>query len=62
MPNRKKRLEKGIQSISEQIEIHEGKLNQAEEQGMIELMKYYEKEITSLKKAKELKEKQLEKE
>jgi len=62
MPNRKKRLEKGIQSISEQIELHEDKLKQAEEQGMIELMEYYEKEITSLRNAKEIKEKQLEKE
>ena len=61
MTNRKKRLEKGIESIKEQIEIHEEKRKRAEGEGMIELAGYYEKEIESKKKALEEKQKILDK-
>ena len=49
MTNRKKRLQKGVDSLQEQITIHEAKKENAKEQGNIELVDYYEKEI----KAKE---------
>lgn len=59
---RKKKLEKGIESLKEQIEIHEEKKRQAEEADMPELVGYYEKEILSkekeMKKKKELLDKQ----
>ncbi len=59
---RKKRLEKGIKSLKEQIEIHEEKKRQAEEADILELVGYYEKEILSkekdMKKKKELLDKQ----
>lgn len=62
MTNRKKRLKKGIESIGEQIEIHEKKLEQAKEQGFIERARYYEKEIKAkeeaMKKKKEILDKQ----
>lgn len=56
MVNRKKRLEKGIESIKEQIEIHKEKKKKAEEAGLLELVEYYDKEIGS--KEKTLEEKQ----
>ena len=56
MANRKKRLEKGIESLNEQIEVHEEKLRKAEEDGNIELSDYYKKEIESKRKYKEEKE------
>lgn len=59
---RKKRLEKGIQSIEEGIKKHEEKMLQARGEGSMELADYYNKEIKGLKKAKERKEQQLEKE
>lgn len=59
---RKKKLEKGIKSLKEQIEIHEEKKRQAEEADIPELVGYYEKEILSkekdLKKKRELLDKQ----
>ena len=55
MPKRKKRLKKGIQSIEEQIEKHKEKLEQAIEEGKIELANYYEKEIKTFSKNKEKK-------
>lgn len=59
---RKKKLEKGIESLKEQIKIHEEKKRQAEEADMPELVGYYEKEILSkekeMKKKKELLDKQ----
>ena len=61
MANRKKRLEKGIESLNEQIEIHEEKLKKAEEDGNIELSDYYKKEIEAKKKYKEGKERMLDK-
>ena len=57
---RKKRLEKGIGSIEEQIKLHEEKREEARKQGKIELAGYYDKEISRLKETKQKKEKQLE--
>jgi phage shock protein A len=61
MPSRKKRLEKGINSLSEQIEYHKEKLIKANEEGNAELGRYYEKEIQSLGNAVKRKEQKLEK-
>jgi len=58
---RKKRLEKGIQSIEEEIEIHKKKMQEAKEEGNLELVDYYNKEISGLEKTKDRKEDQLEK-
>ena len=49
MVNRKKRLQKGIESIEKQIKIHEEKLKKAEEEDNIELDGYYRKEINAKK-------------
>lgn len=57
---RKKRLEKGIESIEEQIKVHEEKLKEAEEAGQEELVTYYLKDISRLEKQKEQKEEKLE--
>ena len=54
--NRKKRLEKGIESIEGQIKLHESKLKEAEETGEEDLIEYYRKDISRLKKQKEQKE------
>ena len=61
MVNRKKRLKKGIESIKKQIELHEEKKKRAEEEDNIELADYYTKEIESMIKDKEEKERLLEK-
>ena len=53
MTNRKKRLKKGIDSLQEQIELHEGKKRLAEEEKNDGLVSYYEKEIKAKEKAKE---------
>jgi len=58
--NRRKRLEKGIESIEKQIKVHEEKLKEAEEAGQEELMTYYLKDISRLEKQKEQKENKLE--
>ena len=50
MAKRKKRLEKGIKSLRIQIEIHEEKKKLAEKLGQEELIRYYSKEMSSLKK------------
>ena len=55
MPKRKKRLEKGIESILKQIEIHKCKLEDAKSTGNIGLVDYYEKELESLRTAVERK-------
>lgn len=52
MVKRKKRLEKGIGSIEEQIKIHGKKKILAEELGQEELVGYYTKEILALEKRK----------
>ena len=59
--NRKKRLEKGIKSIEEEIKNHEEKMIKSREDGKLELYDYYIKEIKGLKKTKERKEKQINK-
>ena len=61
MAGRKKRLKKGIDSLDEQIKLHEEKKRKAEEDGNVELSDYYAKEIESKKKYKEEKERMLEK-
>ena len=50
MVNRKKRLQKGVDSLEKQIKIHEDKLRRAEMDDDFELAKYYKKEITAKKK------------
>ncbi|MFA5993275.1 MAG: hypothetical protein WC796_06220 [Candidatus Pacearchaeota archaeon] len=61
MTNRKKRLEKGIQSLENQREIHEKKLEKAEEEKDEYLVRYYIKEIDILKGEEEKKKKLLDK-
>ena len=61
MTSRKKRLKKGIESLEKQIRLHEEKLKQTQEEGKLELIDYYEREITAKKKDKEMKEKLLRK-
>ena len=61
MVNRKKRLQKGIESLENQIELHEEKLKKAEEEDNIELASYYKKEIEAKKKDKDEKKRLLEK-
>ncbi len=55
MPNRKKRLKKGIESIDKQIILHEEKKKKAKEEGNIELEEYYGKEIGNLEETREKK-------
>ena len=59
MVKRKKRLERGIESLKEQIEIHEQKREDAIAQGKLELADYYGKEIESKTGTKKKKEGQL---
>ena len=61
MVNRKKRLQKGIESIEKQIKLHEEKLKKAEEEDNIELAEYYKKEINAKKRDKDEKKRLLEK-
>ena len=61
MANRKKRLQKGIESIEKQIKLHEEKLKRAEKEDSIELAEYYKKEIAAKKKDKEEKQRILNK-
>ncbi len=61
MVERKKRLERGIESIGEQIDLHKEKKKLAENQGNSELSDYYGKEIEKFKREKEKKENLLEK-
>lgn len=58
---RRKRLQKGIESLQKQIELHEEKMKTAGEEGNIELEGYYQKEIEAKKKDKERKEELLDK-
>ena len=48
MPNRKKRIEKGIESTKEEIKKHEKKKAEAEEVGDEGLVRYYDKEIKGM--------------
>ncbi|MDO8480700.1 MAG: hypothetical protein Q7S65_02670 [Nanoarchaeota archaeon] len=61
MVNRKKRLQKGIESLEKQIQLHEEKLKRAEENDNIELAGYYKKEIEAKKRDKEEKQRILDK-
>ena len=61
MVNRKKRLQKGIESLEKQIKLHEDKLKKAEEDDNIELAGYYRKEVESKKKDKDEKKRLLDK-
>ena len=61
MVNRKKRLQKGIESLEKQIKLHEEKLKKALEEDNIDLAEYYKKEINAKKKDKEEKERILKK-
>lgn len=56
---RKKRLEKGIESIKKQIDIHRQKLEEAREKGADELVDYYERDLDRLEKQKSQKEEKL---
>lgn len=59
MANRKKRLQKGIESLGRQIRLHEEKLQKAEEEDNIGLTEYYKKEIAAKKNDKEEKQRLL---
>jgi hypothetical protein len=61
MTNRKKRLQKGVDSLQDQIAIHETKKKNAEEQGNIELVDYYEKEIKAKEETRKRKQEILDK-
>lgn len=61
MAKRKKKLERGIESLDEQIQLHKEKMAKAAEDGRIELSEYYGKEIESLEQTRKRKEKLLEK-
>jgi hypothetical protein len=61
MVNRKKRLEKGMQSLDAEIKLHEEKREKAGKESNLDLEEYYNKEIEGLEKTKERKEKQLRK-
>ena len=61
MTNRKKRLKKGIESLQEQIELHLEKKEVAENEGKIDLVGYYEREIEAKKETKRKKEEILKK-
>lgn len=61
MANRKKRLQKGIESLEKQIRLHEEKLRRAEEGDNIGLAEYYKKELSAKKKDKEEKQRILDK-
>lgn len=50
MVKREKRLEKGIESLEKQREIHQEKRKNAEEAGEEELVRYYDKEIDKFEK------------
>ncbi len=61
MVNRKKRLQRGIDSLDKQIKLHEDKLKKAEEDDNIELSGYYRKEIEAKKRDKIKKQRLLDK-
>ena len=61
MTNRKKRLEKGVNSLQEQIDLHKEKKENAKESGNLELVDYYEKEIRAKEETKKRKQEILDK-
>jgi hypothetical protein len=60
MTRREKRLQKGIESLEEQKEIHEEKRALAKELGNEELVNYYDKEIEKFERESKKKKGQLE--
>lgn len=58
---RKKRLEKGIESLREQIEIHKKKLKLAMESEDEDLTRYYEKDLARLEGEQKKKREKLDK-
>jgi len=60
MSKRKKRLEKGVESITKLIKVHEEKLKDAKIKGLVELASYYARDIARLEKQKEQKEEKIE--
>ena len=61
MVNRKKRLQRGIESLEKQVKLHEEKLRKVEQEDNIELVEYYKKEIAAKKRDKEEKQRMLDK-
>jgi len=59
MVKRKKRLEKGIESLEEQVNIHEEKKEAAKGLGQENLVEYYTGEIERLKQRKKDREEKL---
>jgi phage shock protein A len=59
MTNRKKRLQKGIESLQGQIQEHEAKKQRALAEGKTELADYYRVEIEGIEKSKRNKEDKL---
>lgn len=57
---RKKRLEKGIESLGVQIALHKEKLKKAVEEGDEDLIRYYEKDIEHFERERKKKEGYLE--
>ncbi len=58
---RKKRLQKGIESLENQLKIHEEKLDKAVEESDEDLIDYYKKDISRLFNQQKKKKDQLEK-
>ena len=56
MTKRKKRLEKGIESLKKQIEIHEEKVEDDLREGHLERAEYHKREIEDLLREIEYKE------
>ena len=61
MVNRKKRLQRGIESLEKQVKLHEEKMRKVEQEDNIELAEYYKKEIAAKKRDKEEKQRMLDK-
>lgn len=60
MVKRRKRLEKGVSSLGEQIQLHYLKRDRALEEKKVELARYYEREIEAREETRLEKEKILE--
>ncbi len=53
MTNRKKRIERRIEALKEQLELHERKKEHAKQEGKLELADYYQREIKARKRTLE---------
>ena len=62
MTKRRKRLEKGIESLERQIRLHLNKRDAAFEEGKKELAGYFEKEISALEERRLDRKRKLERE